>query len=214
MVGLRHSAIIALGVLFWTGLASQTALSQAGSRPRTTTFTSPAGDFQFQYPASLIKCEHARDEDWRPSDSCMAFVPICSGLSCSSKGTIACIAYPKEQAGKNTNFEGAAFTVNVVKEAANRKKCLSMPDPPAYGPSRSEAINGKSFTMRHVDGIATGHDLDGKTYRIFRQNTCYELDIRITASNPGISDPPPSKFDSEAVQNELKQVLQSFTFLK
>ena len=143
--------------------------------------------------AKLIKCEHYRDEDWRPSDSCMAFVPICSELSCSSKGTIVCIAYPKEQEGKNTNFEGAAFTVNLVKEAATRKKCLSMPDPPAYGLSRSEVINGESFTMRHVDGVATGHELDGKAYRIFRENTCYEWILESLQAIREFQNPPPSK---------------------
>lgn len=214
MVRLGRGAIATFAVLFGIGSVPLTAVSQSANGPRMTTLTSPKGDFQFQYSGSLIECEHYLDQDWRPNDSCMTFVPICSELSCSSKGTVACVAYRKERMGKNTNFEGAAFTVNVLKEVGDRKQCLDIPDPPAYGPSRLEVINGAAFTMRRVDGAGGSHGLDGKAYRIFREKTCYELDIRITSSSPEVSDPRPSKFNSEAVQNELKQALQSFKFLK
>lgn len=213
MAGLR-AIRLALLLLIGATMASTVGMAQEATPARTIAFTSPAGDFEFRYPSWMIDCEHQSDQVWRPNDSCMANIPVCSAMSCESNGTIACIAYPKGRAGKTTNLEGAAFTVNIVKEAGGEKACLTIPEPPAYGNLSQVIINGTNFAVRQVDGAGMSHGLDGKVYRVFRNNTCYEPDTRVTSVAPEIFDQRPKEFEDEAVRNALNQVLDSFRFTK
>jgi hypothetical protein len=87
--------------------------------------------------------------------------------------------------------------------------------PPHTGRARKETVNGMTFTVIETDGVATGNLIDGYVYRTFHRDKCYELDVRIAYSNPGIADPGTIKyFDLKAVHRRLKRVLDTFKFVK
>jgi hypothetical protein len=177
-------------------------------------FTSPDGTFAFEYPKWLIKCERdPKQEDWWiPARSCEAYTPVCSYASLTKDATVACIAYPAETF-IGTNFAAAAFTVNKLDEAT-ADECLRVTEPhPAT--SHKEKVNGLTFDVFDVGGVAAGHVLDADAYRNFHQNRCYELDLRIAFASMGAFDPGTVKgFDPEAVRRSLKSVLDTFKFLK
>ncbi len=177
-------------------------------------FTSPDGAFAFEYPRSLIKCERdpKQADSWIPARSCEGVIPVCAYNSLTKDATVVCIAYPAETL-LGTNFEAAAFTVNKLDEATE-DECLRITEPhPAT--SRKVNVNGMTFDMFDMDGVAAGSFLAGEAYRNFHQNRCYELDLRIAAANPGAFDPGTVKeFDYDMVFSSLKSVLDTFKFVK
>jgi hypothetical protein len=60
--------------------------------------------------------------------------------------------------------------------------------------------------------------VDGKVYRTFHKNKCYQLAIRTAGASEGAFDPGSINEFSEADRNEvdgrLKKLLDSFRFLK
>ena len=126
-----------------------------------------------------------------------------------------CVAYTAE-ASPDTNLDGAAFSVNEIRDAESLKSCFSLPEPPPkVSPSHVENINGARFIATQVEGVGSGHSLEGYVYRAFHHGKCYELDIRIVTENGTGYDPGTLKnFDVEQVRNSLKIALNSFTFLK
>ena len=147
-------------------------------------FTSPDGTFAFEYPKSLIKCERdpKQEDSWIPARSCEAVIPVCSYASLTKDATIACIAYPAETLA-GTNFEAAAFSVNKLDEATADER-LQVTDPhPAT--SHKEKINGVTFDVFDVGGVAAGSFLAADAYRNFHQNRCYELDLRVAFVSMG-----------------------------
>jgi hypothetical protein len=177
-------------------------------------FTSPDGTFAFEYPKSLIKCERdpKHTDWWIPERSCEAYTPVCAYASLTKDATVVCIAYPAETL-IGTNFEAAAFTVNKLDEAT-AEECLQVTEPhPAT--SHKEKVNGVTFDVFDVGGVAAGNLLDADAYRNFHQNRCYELDLRIAFVSIGAFDPGTVKeFDGGAVHRSLKSVLDTFKFLK
>ncbi len=115
-----------------------------------------------------------------------------------------------------TNFQAAAFSVSELKAETTQAECLKVKEPPPHvGRARKETVNGATFTVIETDGVATGNLIEGYVYRSFHQDKCYELDVRIASSNPANADPGTMKtFDLKAVHHRLKQVLDTFTFVK
>lgn len=177
-------------------------------------FVSPDGAFAFTYPRSLIKCEKdpKQEDRWIPDRSCEAVIPVCSYASLTKDATVACIAYPAETLA-GTNFEAAAFSVNKLDEA-KADECLQVTEPhPAT--SHKEKVNGVTFDVFDVGGVAAGSFLAADAYRNFHQDRCYELDLRVAFVSMGALDPGTVKeFDYEAVHRSLKSVLDTFKFLK
>ena len=176
-------------------------------------FVSPDGAFAFTYPSSLIKCEkNPKQENWWVPGSCEAYTPVCAAASLEEDVTVACVAYPAEtQSG--TNFQAAAFSVSQL-HATTADECLQVTEPhPAT--SHKKRINGATFDMFDVGGVAAGNLLAADAYRSFHQTRCYELDLRVAFSSMGAFDPGTVKeFDYEAVHRSLKSVLDTFKFLK
>lgn len=137
---------------------------------------------------------------------------MCSYASLTKDATAACIAYPAETL-RGTNFEAAAFSVNKLDEAT-ADECLQVTEPhPAT--SHKEKINGVTFDVFDVSGVAAGSFLAADAYRNFHQNRCYELDVRVASGSMGAFDPGTVKeFDGEAVSQALESVLNTFKFLK
>ena len=205
---LKPTAIITLGLVFGIAAVSQSP-SQEKHASAKKTYTSPDGDFQFQYPDWLVDCaQHSGEESW----SCVSSMPICSGMRTATGATPVCFAYPSKRLGKGTNFEGAAFVVDKFRDAHDESTCITITE--AEGTkTHTERINGVNFTVAEADGVAGGHAAESKVYRTFRNKTCYELDINFAAAT-ATSDPPLKDFDFVLVGKALEQVLVTFKFLK
>ena len=206
------SCLGCLALIFVLALNAQ----QAGSdKTKRKQFSSPDSTFRFAYSEALVSCtkDSKQASGWAPADSCGAYAPVCSNFDSDFSGTVACIAYPAREM-KDTNFEGAAFSVSELK-AATHSECLKFAPPSDGGNPYDENVNGVTYRVAKYEEGAAGHLLDGEVYRTFRNHTCYELDIRVASSNIGNYDPGTVKpFDSEKVQQTLKAVLPSFQFLK
>jgi hypothetical protein len=189
------------------------------------TFASADGTFQFKYPELLVRCmEQVHEEGnpglWIPADSCESYTPVCDYPGSQGNRTLVCFAYPKDTFKDYDTFEAAAFSVAEVKGALTQKECLSGSPDWTIDPRASRKIahiNHEKFKVFQADGVGMGHILDGKVYRNFHRNTCYELSIRITSTNPGVFDRPAKELtqkDWDEVSDQLKQSLDSFRFLK
>jgi hypothetical protein len=195
--------------MFGIAATSGTVIAQSRSGSRINTFTSPNGDFQFRYPASLIDCKAQRG-----GQSCGGFMPVCSGFDYDS---LACIAYPRDRVAESETFDGAAFVVALEESAHDEKACYQIPDPPppSWSHPHWESINGVKFWVIHTGGVPSGTAEDQRLYRAFHNNVCYELDINTSSVNPMMYDPPrPKMYDQAPVNKALQQTLQSFKFLK
>jgi hypothetical protein len=108
---------------------------------------------------------------------------------------------------KGTNFQAAAFSVSELKAGTTQAECLKAEEPPPHvGRARRETVNGVTFTVIEIDGVATGNLIDDYVYRSFHRDKCYELDVRIAFSNPANADPGTMKnFDLAVVHHRLKQ---------
>jgi hypothetical protein len=201
--------------VFVSGLLS--SQQQVNHQSTKIKFTSPDGVFRFEYPDSLVTCKKDAQQSgrWKPEESCEAYIPVCSDVHGDSAGTRMCVAYPASKM-RGTNFQAAAFSVNRLQQANTEAECLRVAEPPPHWkPSHAENINGVKFNVTHTDGVATGNLIDGYLYRAFHRNNCYELDIRISFSNPANFDPGTVKeFDQDLVQHDLKAVLETFEFTK
>lgn len=187
---------------------------KGGPKPADVHFVSPDGVFAFTYSSSLIKCEKDPKQEnlWIPTRSCEAVIPVCTYASLSKDATVACIAYPAETLS-GTNFEAAAFTVNKLDEAT-ADQCAQVTEPhPAT--SHKEKVNGVTFDVFDVGGVAAGSLSAADAYRNFHQNICYELDVRVAFVSMGAVDPGTLKeFDYDKVYRTLQSVLNTFKFLK
>ena len=206
---------IALALVQCPVLNAQESVSD---RSPKRSFTSQDGLFRFIYSGSLVSCEKdpGQPDRWTPDESCQAVIPVCSDVSGNSDNTAACVAYPATRIERGTDFEAAAFSVNILTDANTDRACLSVAEPPPHvGTRHTETINGVKFSVTQTDGVAAGNLLDGYSYRSFHGKICYELDLRIAFSNIGNYDSASAKnFDLQEVRRSLKNVLVSFKFLK
>ena len=76
-----------------------------------------------------------------------------------------------------------------------------------------EKINGVTFDVFDVGGVAAGSLLAADAYRNFHQDRCYELDVRVAYINIANVDPG-TVFDGNVVHRSLQSVLNTFEFLK
>jgi hypothetical protein len=212
----RVHCIGVLGLIL-TSLVILTAQQDSAHKARINGFTSTGGALHFEYPASLVRCGRSLNQPdlWEPEESCEAFTPVCSDFSGQSDGTVVCIAYPAERM-KGTNFQAAAFSVSELNPTTTQAECLKVKEPPPHvGTARKETVNGVTFTVVETDGVATGNLSEGYVYRTFHRDKCYELNIRIAFSNPAYPDPGTMKnFDLKLVHQRLRQVLDTFKFVK
>lgn len=195
-------------------MLSLTLNAQQADSDKTKRFTSLDGVFRLDYSHALVLCTRDPKQagPWLPVESCGASIPVCSNFDSDSTDTMACVAYQAQEM-KGTNFVGAAFSVNALKDARNEPECSKVDVPDAN--SHDEVVNGVTYKVTRNHEGAAGHLFDGLVYRSFHNGKCYELDLRVASSNIDNYDPGTVKpFDSEKVQRALKAVLASFKFLK
>jgi hypothetical protein len=195
------------------------------AQPPSQTFTSADGMFQFRYPSSLVPCaqQWQKGDDlpsWIPNDSCDAMTPVCDDRGSQGSTTLVCIAYPKAEFQGYQEFNAAAFAVAEIKQAVTEKECLSGSTDwniEAGGTGKTTNINNVEFKVFAISEAGMSHYLNGRVYRTFHRNACYELSIRMATTNPGVFDGPIKEFtqqDRDRVNSRLEQALVSFRFLK
>jgi hypothetical protein len=134
-----------------------------------------------------------------------SFIPVCWN------STVACFLYEgNEYSG--TNFEGAGLSINVLRDRRSEKDCKTF-DRISY-PIKHTLINGARFDYGVTEGIATGHILDGTSYRAFHENVCFEVTLNFVVGSMGAYDPGTVKpFDGRKLDTEIKRMLHSFRFV-
>jgi|BogFormECP03_OM2_1039629.scaffolds.fasta_scaffold04315_1 hypothetical protein len=187
------------------------------------TFTSPDDAFSFKYSGLLVRCMERKTQagSWEPADSCEAYFPVCDDPNSQRSRTLVCFAYPRDRFEDAGTFEAATFSVAEIKETITEKECLSGSadwDDDERRSGGNETINGVKFKTFEVGEAGMNQGVDGRVYRSFHGNKCYELSIRVATANSGAFDPGTTveftKEDENEVQGRLKQALDSFTFLQ
>jgi hypothetical protein len=177
--------------------------AQNPSTSQQKTFTSPDGVFRFTYPATFALYQ---GKDPREA----SYIPVCQDTG------LVCVVYPPEKY-KGTNFGAAAFAVTAVSDATTESACSTF-ETTAAGRHPTEIINGVAFKTGVTADAAMSHSLETHIYRTFHAGKCYELDINITQTSFEVYDPGTiRKFtlrDKQRVQDALKKIVGSFSFLK
>jgi hypothetical protein len=197
--------VLAIGNVVATLAA--TAQSHSGSQMKT--YVSADGDFQFRYADWLIDCKAHLG-----SSSCASYIPVCDGESYES---VACVAYPKDRVKEQQTFDGAAFAVVIVKDAQDDNGCHQIPEPPPphLAHVHTKTMNGIEFwVIENVGGAALGHSNNMTIYRSFNNSVCYELDINVSGTSAMLYPDRPKPFDSNEVEEPLRETLKTFQFLK
>ena len=195
--------LLALGVLALSFLEpSSMAQVPVNANSPGRTFLSRDRIVSFTYPGSLALCGKKSEDTF-----CETYLPICD------KSALACVAY-RSNKYDGYNFEGAAFSVNKIRELNTYNKCLKSMNSGA----KTQLIKGMKYRVSVQKSAGLGHWLSESSYRIFHRKTCYELDLRFETSNIAGYDPGTIKeFTSEderTVRDILEQALYSFKFLR
>ena len=184
------------------------------------TFTAPGGAFQFSYPADFHVCTAG---DIQPCIE--SYIPVCE------QDAVICAVYPSERFG-DTSFGAASFQVREVHSSGEQMTpdICATPYPPKYGKSVSEypeflisaehpteRIGGVLFVHGITSDAAMNHSISVDIYRAFHDQSCFELRLSETETNPGVYDPPKKTLthaQRREVDESLSQVLHSFRFLR
>lgn len=165
--------------VFWLSLCL--GARAQGALPLET-FTSPDSTFQFVYPQNyqlligdgILKATQGRH----------------SGVSvCDFSTALACVIYPLEPQD-DTRVEAAGFSVDRVGGVSAEPECLTYAD--QLNGAKSElppmiptSINGVEYHYVSVQKKVSGSVRTNESYRIFREQKCYELRIVVSLSDDG-----------------------------
>ncbi len=192
------------------------AQSSQSTSTANKTYTSPDGVFRFNYPASLVVCSQDPEDQntWEPSDSCEAYIPICSSDGRNPSSVLACLGF-RANYRKNTTFSGASFTVMDLGKAESRDACMRLSDPSgSSGKWHSKTINGTEFSVTDWGEALMMQWAGGQVYRTFHHGRCYELGTLITGINGRVVEPPVKDSDPAPLKKALDQPVLTFRFLK
>jgi hypothetical protein len=184
------------------------------------TFTSPDGSFQFSYPNSLVVCERKQNESdapfyWVPTENCMAYHPVCDGVTPQKYKVLTCLAFRRDESTKTPAFEAGTFSIEIVEEAATAKSCLAKPEYDTFTLRAPIQVKGISFTVFEFAEAGMSQNVSGALYRAFHSGKCYQLGIDVAQSSA--NDPPfdrMTKQELDRVNHALEQARDSFRFFK
>lgn len=181
----------------WCEPEKQSNLSQ-GNKIEWETYTNADYGFMVLYPKSEFQV-YTDYNKVKP----LSYVPACD------KTMSGCLFYSKENQ-KGTNFDASGISVNILKKLTSRAKCETMEGAEGV----KVEINGETFSRFGNSGAAAGHFEEFQSNRIYKNNTCYEVMLRMASSN--ISNYPPEagvkEFNKDDVWNKLGLVLSTFKF--
>lgn len=139
------------------------------------------------------------------------FIPICED------NFLFCLYYP-ESLFPETDFAGAGFGISKIENAKSIDQCSSFANSDIF-PATKILINGIAFYHQQRGSAATGHQEDTHYYRTFHNNSCFEIDLRITTESRVENYPPGSGYQPFTVQkktkvlDDLKNILSTFKFI-
>jgi len=164
-------------------------------------YTNSDYGFSLKYPDNLTLFSTGLDAQNDHS----SYIPICT------HATRVCLLYNgKEYEG--TNFEAAALTVNVRREARTKSACDQLDA--GSDPVKKTVINGTSFTYSQQGGAALSNDISSNAYRTFRHGVCFEVALSITSADIGAYDAGAIRgFNPAKLDRELDRVLHTFRFV-
>lgn len=144
----------------------------------------------------------------------LGFIPLCNSQQATdTPDSIVCLYYPQELY-KDTNFEGAAVAVNVLKDLNTETLCTNFSNYASNGPETVRQINGITFNSISTAQGATGHTLSEDLYHTFNRNTCFEITVSFdTYRNDGELPKSLTQQEKNTVFADLNQVLSSFNFI-
>jgi hypothetical protein len=194
----------------------------AGQAAPLQTFTSDDGAFQFKYSPKLVHCALQRAPNghgsgWIPADSCISQDEMCDDDDAGAV-TIACFAYPKGEMKNKPEFEAATFFVARLPEGTAPQACLEPSKDWQVHKIENAMIGSVSGRLFHTGDRWMNGRQEGDVYRVFHGGVCYQLDIEEATSDDDVHVTATSeeftKQDRAEVRAQLKEPLDSFTFLK
>jgi hypothetical protein len=157
--------------------------------------------FTLQYPKDFTLCAGGFDYCEISSPS---YVPVCSDE------VVDCFVYTGQKY-KGTNFEGAALSVNVLRDRRTEQDCNKFDIGP--NPVKTKTINGILFHYGMAGGAGLGHWGGGPTYRTFYDQVCFELAANTSGVNFANFDPGTIKeFDGPKLVKDFDAMLNTFRF--
>jgi hypothetical protein len=204
---LSSPAFVLLAALcVFNGEASTAHHSHAAKRHRAQTppgwhtYRNSDYGFSIAYPASLKPVDSARGENTGGS------MPLCDDT------TIACFAYTG-QSYKGTNFQGAGFAINVVRDATSEQACRNLDSTASSSPGKITIFDTR-FDHNAIAEGAMSHQQAGDSYRTYRQGVCFEMKTGINTVSLGVYDPGTLKpFHPEKLRLLLRDMADTFRFI-
>lgn len=115
-----------------------------------------------------------------------------------------------------TNFADAAFTVS-TEQSVNSEECYqaNLPGGKPKGVPKTRIINSVGFREYADQGAAAGNLYEGKVFRLYRNQLCYELVQTVHTTNIGNYEPGTvTEVDLVPIWKQLDGILESFTLTK
>src|SRR5690348_4959780 len=147
--------------------------------------------FTVQYAKDFTLCAGGFDYCEISSSS---YIPVCSD------DVVDCFVYTGQKY-KGTNFQGAALSVNVLRDRRSEQDC----DKFGLGPHpiKTKTINGVRFHYEMAGEAGLGNWGGGAIYRAFYDNVCFELAANVSGADFDDFDPGTIKeFDRANLDKE------------
>lgn len=142
--------------------------------------------------------------------STSGYIPVCDPDT-----SILCLAFPGSTY-PNSNFNGAAVSVNVIPAITVESTCLTMPQSGRDAGTTIVTINGTEYASATGGDAAMSHQSYGTNYRTFHDNKCYELTSLIYTTTFEVYEPGTiEEFTTEqesVITAKLNSIIQSFKF--
>jgi hypothetical protein len=113
---------------------------------------------------------------------------------------------------KGTNFVTAGVSVNVLRDAKTEQHCNKIRT--GQDPIKTETIHGFQFHYGDTGEGGLGTSTGGPAYRVFYQNVCFEVAVRIAQTTFENYEPGTIKrFDPTKLEQLLDNVVHTFRFV-
>ena len=164
--------------------------------------SNPNYAFTIQYPKEFTHCAGGLDYCEITSQS---YIPVCDD------NAVDCFVYAGHEY-EGTNFEGAALSVNVLRDRRTEQDCDKTINVGPH-PIKTKTINGIRFYYGMAGGVAAGNWEVGPKYRTFYDRVCFELAVNITEASFANFDPGTiKKFDGTELEKVLDAMVNTFMF--
>ena len=191
--------------------------------PDRKTYTSPDGKFQFEYTSLIMCVPHGPNAfnvsyPWEPSD-CWDWAEGCGDETSPTK-TTACLAFPATDLRHRRMVTGGTVSVAEVTDRARESACLDLSEYLFEGLATDQVhVGDLSFVHVERGNAGGGHGDSHSIYRNFHKGSCFQIEITVDTLNGDFDVTPDEAMaifaeDNAMVRNRLKQVVDTFRYLK